>query len=149
MDGLPAVVICNGRTKKGERCARPVGENGVQCWRHAPETAELARTASKAGAEKRNRTVTELLREKVDADPELLLGPLVRALTATKSYEQNGKTVVIADNATQLKAFEIAHDRLYGRPMQTTEITSKDGGPLLALLKIAAEEQRGLSHGDD
>ena len=63
MDGLPAVVICNGQTKKGKRCARPVGENGMQCWRHAPETAELARAASVAGAETRNRTVTELLRE--------------------------------------------------------------------------------------
>jgi hypothetical protein len=148
MDNLPAIVVCNGLTKKGERCTRPVRENGLQCWRHAPETAEAARAASLGGAEKRNQTVAELLRAKVDADPELLLGPLVRALTAIKSYEQNGQTVVVDDNATQLKAFEIAHDRLYGRPTQTTEITGKDGGPLIHLLKLAAE-QRWLSSGDE
>jgi hypothetical protein len=142
------VLTCNAQTKKSERCTRPVGDNGAQCWIHAPETAEAARAASLPGAEKRNQTVTELLREKVAADPELLLGPLVRALTATKSYEQNGRTVVVDDNATQLKAFEIAHDRLYGKPTQTTEITGKDGGPLLALLKIHAEQQ-GLADGGD
>jgi hypothetical protein len=92
--------------------------------------------------------VTDLLRERVEADPELLLGPLLRALTAKKSYPQNGELVTVDDNATQLKAFELAHDRLYGRPTQTTEITGKDGGPLMALLRIA-EAERGLSSGDD
>lgn len=141
MDSFPAVVICNATTKAGERCTRNVAANGLQCWRHAEETKEDALEASNAGAAKRDEVILTELRRQVAKNPEALVTPLLDALEATKTYVTNGEPVTVPDHATRIKAFETIADRLLGKPTQATEITGADGAPLLALLKIHAEQR--------
>jgi hypothetical protein len=143
MSELPAIVVCDGLTKKGEPCKRPVGENRRQCWRHAVATRGEALDASKVGAEKRDEALLIELRRQVLKDPEAVVRPILEALAATKSYVTNGELVTVADHATRIKAFETVADRLLGKPMQPAEITGADGGPLLALLRVAAESRDG------
>lgn len=134
-------LVCNSVTKKGERCTRPVGENGMQCWRHAPETKGDALEASNAGAAKRDEAILTELRRQVLRNPEAIINPLIDALEATKTYVTNGEPVTVPDHATRIKAFETIADRLLGKPTQTNEITGADGGPLIALLKAAAARE--------
>jgi hypothetical protein len=141
MDGLPVVLLCNAETKKGVRCTRPVGPNGLQCWRHDPATKDDALEASNAGAAKRDEAILVELRRQVARNPEAVVTPLLDALEATKSYVTNGELVTVPDHATRIKAFETISDRLLGKPTQTNEITGADGGPLIALLKAAAARE--------
>jgi hypothetical protein len=143
MGELPAIVVCDGLTKAGDPCKRSVGENGRQCWRHAPATRTDALEASRAGAEKRDEELLIELRRQVLKDPEPVVRPILEALAATKNYLTNGELVTVPDHATRIKAFETVADRLLGKPIQSTEITGADGGPLLALLRVAAESRDG------
>jgi hypothetical protein len=95
----------------------------------------------RAGAEKRDESLLIELRRQVLKDPEAVVRPILEALAATKSYLTNGELVTVPDHATRIKAFETVADRLLGKPTQSTEITGADGGPLLALLRVAAESR--------
>ena len=82
------------------------------------------------------------LRDRVAKDPDQILEPIFRALSATKSYAKNGQMVTVPDYDVQLKAAGFVFDRLYGKPVQALEHSGPDGNPLMVLLKLAQE--RGI-----
>jgi hypothetical protein len=146
MDSLPAVVVCDALTKKGDSCRARVGANGRQCRMHDPDTASQALAAASKGGDAPGSSkfrLTEELRTRAARDPDAVIQPWFDGLMATKMFLTNGEVVEVPDHPTRMRASELIHDRLDGKPAQRTEITGADGGPLsfLALLKASSIEE--------
>ncbi len=139
------MVICDALTKRGDTCRARVGANGRQCRMHDPETAAQTLAAVSTGGDAPGSSkfrLTEELRSRAARDPDAVIQPWFDGLEATKTFLTNGQVVEVPDHPTRMRAAELIHDRLDGKPAQRTEITGVDGGPLsfLAVLKASTIE---------
>jgi hypothetical protein len=125
-------VLCTATTKAGEPCSRNAVSGSELCIAHAPD--EVKRSQGFGGAQPgagrppRPRVV-DVIRERIEADLDLVLKPLVEALEAGKA---DGP-----DYAIRIQAARELLDRSYGKPRQGTDV-EVSGSLSLNVLDLAA-----------
>jgi hypothetical protein len=129
---------CHGTTKRGTPCgAVPLKAGtvidgtevtGKWCRQHDQDLPDSARIggAQPGAGRPRNPRAVEVLREKIEADIEMWLCPLVDALTAERGVVVGDGPMAhvefFADHPTRLRAVKDAFDRAFGKPAQTHEL---------------------------
>jgi hypothetical protein len=143
---------CRGTTKAGKGCkAHPLHGTDF-CMAHADEETRASvgfggpENGAKGGKAKRVPRLTEILRERVEAEADTLLGNLLElALRGERAVVVgNGPTAhveIVDDPELRLKATREVYDRLEGRPRQVAEITGSDGGPVELAVPTDAESR--------
>lgn len=131
---------CTATTKRGTPCQSPRLSGFDVCIGHAPKAEKAKRgfggaeNGKAGGHARRHPKLVERLAEKVEAELDEWLAPLIRAREATRvvvvGNGPNAWTEEHPDIPTQLKATAEVFDRLVGKPKQTQEISGPDGGPL-------------------
>lgn len=123
---------CTGTTKAGKPCGAPPRKGQTTCMGHAPkEEKESARFGGpQPGAGRpRNPRAVEVLRERIEANIDRWLQPVEDALEAERGLVvgdgDSARVEYVTDHPTRLKAFTIAMDRAYGRPMQMVDVTAR------------------------
>lgn len=141
---------CHGTNRNGEPCkAAPLkGENW--CRPHHPETPET--DPFKTGrvpncGRKPVPKVTDILRERVEAEVERVVRPLFDALDAEAALVVGGNSAdarleFAPDHKVRLQAVRDLLDRIYGKPRQSQEISGPDGGAITIadLARLAATD---------
>jgi hypothetical protein len=129
---------CTATTKTGKPCkATPLRDQDV-CLAHADaETRESAGFVAKngKGGRKPLPKVTDVLREKVEAEADRILAALFDALDADRGLVVgNGPSATVehvTDHAVRIAAARELLDRVYGKPRQAVEHTGADGAPIV------------------
>lgn len=127
---------CAATTKKGTPCKVTPQTGGEFCLAHSPKEAQEA--AGFGGAQENAGRpplpkVTDVLREKVEAEADLILKPYfdtLRDAVLTASYEGEVIASDIEDLGAKVAVAEKLLDRVYGKPKQSQEISGPDGGPI-------------------
>jgi hypothetical protein len=108
-------------TLDGSPCAAPVlGGDGRFCIAHDPARREAMRAARRRGGlNKAKPRLGDVLRDRVEAEAEAIIGAYVTAL-----HDED------ADHETRMRAADRLLDRVYGRPRQGVELSGPGGDPL-------------------
>lgn len=134
---MPPKTKCAGTSKKtGQPCNAYALTDGPYCLAHADaETREKVGFIpdNGKGGRPKNPRVVDVIREKVEARADEILGAMFEALEADQgialSIKGGGMEIAcIPDHRTRLMAAKDLLDRAYGKPKQQTEITGADGG---------------------
>lgn len=149
---------CKELAKDGTPCEANPLKGKDFCSAHDPDSPPSARFGSPAQARKAGLQggrppkprVTEILRERFEEEVEEYLAVLKEALEAnegvTVGWGEDAYLEMIPDHKVRLKALEIAFDRVYGRPKQSTELVGAQGGPveIVPVKRDKATEVAGL-----
>ena len=107
---------CEATNRAGQPCRAAPLRDGQWCSAHEPKLPAAIRFGSSeqaagaaTGVDRRNPSVTERMRERVEAEAEAILAPYFEALAAEEDLEQ------------RMRAAERLLDRVYGRPKQSTQ----------------------------
>jgi hypothetical protein len=129
---------CGAKTVRGTKCKSTAVLEDGRCMAHQPKEVQEERgfggSQPGSGAPRKPRAI-EILREKVEADVDRVLAPLLEGLTADKAVTVSGGkdagwVEMVADAPTRIKAANDILDRVFGKAKQTTEIAGPDGGPV-------------------
>lgn len=127
---------CSATTKKGTRCKSPARQGEGTCLSHAPEEAResVGFGGSQPGAGRpRAPRVIDVLREKIEADIEGWLQPLVDGRTADRGVVvgdgEAARVEFVPDHRTRMKATAEALDRAFGKPSQVHDIRVTEEEP--------------------
>jgi hypothetical protein len=123
---------CSGTVKAtGKRCRSNAQHGKDVCIAHDQEAIESGRFGgAQPGAGRPPRPkVVEIWRAKVEAEADKWFSVLTDAREAERAVvtwdgERNQITMV-ADHRTRLRAFAEAMDRVFGKPIQTVDVTSR------------------------
>jgi hypothetical protein len=91
----------------------------------------LAESRRRGGQNKRKPRLGDVLRERVEAEAEAIIGAYVAAL-----HDEE------ADHETRMRAADRLLDRVYGRPRQGVELSGPDGVSLTAPGRLVVEDAR-------
>jgi hypothetical protein len=135
---------CQGKTKAGKPCKAAPLSGSDYCSAHDPSLPDETRFGSPiqasdagklGGPATRRPRVIEKMRERVEADIELVLKPYFEALeaklmTTVFSAEDGVLTVMtdVPDLEMRMKAADKLLDRVYGKPRQQMEHSGPDKG---------------------
>ena len=107
---------CEGTNRAGLPCRAAPLRAGQWCSAHDPKLPAAIRFGSSeqaagaaTGVDRRTPSVTEQMRERVEAEAEAILAPYFEALAEGQDIEQ------------RMRAAERLLDRVYGRPKQSTQ----------------------------
>ncbi len=107
---------CEGTNRAGQPCRAAPLRDGQWCSAHEPKLPAAIRFGSSeqaagaaTGVDRHNPSVTEQMRERVEAEAEAIIAPYFEALEAGQDIEQ------------RMRAAERLLDRVYGRPKQSTQ----------------------------
>lgn len=141
---------CKGKTKAGKRCKAAPLTDGDYCAAHDPlqpaetrfgSSEQAAVAGAKGGAAGRHPRAVDVIRERMEADIELVLGPLFEALEADRGIVvgagENAVLEHVADWDARLRAIKEILDRSYGRPKQSLEHSGRGGEPIQ--MEVSAE----------
>jgi hypothetical protein len=140
---------CGAQTKRGTPCSRPRIRGHETCLAHAPADVRRSRgftpEAGRLGGRPRNPRVVEVIKDRIEAQVDTVLAPLVEALSATTPTGH-------PDHPVRLRAAAELLDRAYGRPRQATEVSGPEGAPLLTLADLVVryaqeDDSRGNVNG--
>lgn len=129
---------CTGTTRKGNPCgAWPLKGRDV-CLSHSDqETRDSVSFGGPqpGGGRPRAPRAIEVLKERIEANIEMVLAPLFDGLLAEKGFTLalkggGAEFVETPDHATRIAAVRELLDRAYGKPKQSTELTGAEGGPV-------------------
>lgn len=125
---------CKATTKAGTPCkAKPLKGKDV-CIAHSDKKARDATGFGITGGRPRKPRVVDVVRERIEADMDRWYTVLVEASEATRTVVvgsgDNAYIEQVPDHPTRLRAFAEAMDRAYGKPVQATEVSGPDGGPI-------------------
>lgn len=127
---------CKAKTKKGKRCRNGAVVDGV-CLSHAPRNVKDERGfggSQEGSGRPRLPRPHEVLREKIEADIESWLAPLIVARGKGKPIKtwdgKQHKIIYVDDPELGMKATKLAFSLVYGKPRQPLEITGEDGGAI-------------------
>lgn len=128
---------CKGKTKTGAACkATPRSDTGY-CNAHSSK--EVQESSGFGGAQPgagrpRNPRAVDVLRERLEANIDAVLGPLFDALEADRGLVvgagENAVLESVPDWDARLRAVKEVLDRAYGRPKQMLEHTGAGGETL-------------------
>ena len=114
---------CEGTNRAGQPCRAAPLRDGRWCSAHEPELPAAIRfgsseqaAAAATGVDRHNPSVTERMRERVEAEAEAILAPYFEALAAEEDLEQ------------RMRAAERLLDRVFGRPKQSTQLGGRATG---------------------
>lgn len=125
---------CSATTKRGTRCkAKPLHDRDV-CLAHADAdtraSARFTPESGRLGGRPRKPRAIEILRERVERDVDRYLQPLEDGLTADRGLVvgdgEHARVEYVTDHGTRLKAAREVLDRVYGRPTQTHDVTTRE-----------------------
>lgn len=149
---MPPTRRCTGTTKAGKPCrANPMKDRDV-CLAHADEetrgSARFGGPQPGSGRPPAPRAV-DLLRERMEADLDQVLGPLWDALVADRAIVVgNGPQAYVEnvpDHGVRITAVREMLDRSYGKPKQQTEVTGEiRSGPIMDLSRLSDDELAAL-----
>lgn len=98
---------------------------------------------------KKKQTVSQVLRQRVEAEVERYLQPLEDALLAMRAVVVgNGGSAhieMVEDLNTRIKAVETILDRIYGRPRQTVEHSGPEGDSISVTVPNDEERKQALA----
>ena len=107
---------CEGTNRAGQPCRAAPLRDGQWCSAHEPKLPAAIRFGSSeqaagaaTGVDRRTPSVTEQMRERVEAEAEAILAPYFEALAEGQDIEQ------------RMRAAERLLDRVFGRPKQSTQ----------------------------
>lgn len=153
---------CQATTRAGKPCKAPPLKGRTHCRAHDPLTPADARFGSSeqaahagalGGAAGRRPRVVDIIRERIEANAEPVIGALWDGLTAERGIVvgsgEYATVDYVADHDIRIKAARELLDRGYGRPRQGVEVTGADGGPIETttrpdLSRLSTEERDQL-----
>ena len=114
---------CEGTNRAGQPCRAAPLRDGQWCSAHEPKLPAAIRFGSSeqaagaaTGVDRRTPSVTEQMRERVEAEAEAILAPYFEALAEGQDIEQ------------RMRAAERLLDRVFGRPKQSTQLGGRATG---------------------
>lgn len=149
---------CKGKTKDGPPCRAWAlqGSKPARCLAHSDaETRDSVGFTPEAGrrlgGRPRQPRVTEVMRERVEAEVESILRAYFDALDASRPMlvgkGKDRRVVEQVDHYFRLRAANALLDRVYGKPRQAHELSGPDGGPMrIAEDELADPETREALH---
>jgi hypothetical protein len=142
---------CTGTTKAGNPCKSNPIDGHDTCIAHATDEVKASKGfggAQEGGGRPKTPRITDVyaeeLHRRVGEHVEDLIGRLLAiALDAERTVVvgtgPNARTEIAPDQALQLAALRELHDRVLGRPKQTTEFSGPNGDPIVVELPTAQE----------
>jgi hypothetical protein len=149
-------------THDKSRCADTNAKTGNPCraWplrgtdRCLAHTDQVSRGSTRfggpqpGGGRPRKPRVVDVLREQVEDRAEEVLAPLWDGLTAERAIVvgsgESAELQAAPDMPTRLAAARELLDRAYGRPMQATEVSGPDGGPVQILDALSPDGRKAM-----
>lgn len=141
---------CKATTKAGKPCKAPPLDGSDFCISHSPKAVQAEKgfggpeNAAKGGAATRVPKLSELIRQRVEAEADSIIDRLFDGLHATRSVVVgNGPTAHVEevdDRELALKTIKEIADRTEGRPKQATEVTGP-GGEKLTLADLFGDAE--------
>lgn len=130
---------CQGKTKAGKRCRAFPLHGSKLCLAHsdAETRSSVQFVGGQPGSGRPPKPrVVDVLRERVEAEVELIVAPYFQALSEavlTATYEGEVIASELPDLAGRIQAAEKLLDRVYGKPRQTIEHAGPESGPPVAV----------------
>lgn len=124
---------CTGTTKAGKPCSATPRKDTGTCNAHAPK--EVRESAGFGGPQPgagrpRSPKAVEILRERMEANADRYLQPLEDGLTADRGVVvgdgDSARVEFVTDHGTRIKASLAILDRVYGKPMQFHDVTTRE-----------------------
>jgi hypothetical protein len=144
---------CKGKTKAGKRCRNTAVLEHGYCIAHTPKETEGSRRfgGSQPGAGRpRSPRAVDVIRDRIEADVELVLTPLFDALEADRGVVvgsgDDAALETVPDWPSRLAAARELLDRAYGKPQQMVRHGGDDGAPPIRMDVAANPEVSKAAH---
>lgn len=127
---------CTGTTKRGNPCKAAPLRDRETCLAHADGPTRTSTGFGEGPRPGRPRAprVVDVIRERIEADAEPVIGALWNGLTAERAVVvgsgEYATVEYVPDHDIRIKAARELLDRGYGRPVQALEHAGAGGGPI-------------------